>query len=97
MVEMDKISILPETTLLCQELKLDPLGLIASGALLIVCPAEDSARIIVALDAEGIPASVIGRIWERAKGVKLIKQGKVEDLPFFRRDEVARLFEGGSS
>lgn len=94
LVEMEKISILPETALLCRELKLDPLGLIASGALLIVVPPGDSPRIITSLKAEGISASVIGKVWEREKGVKLIRQGKVEDLPLFSRDEVARLFEG---
>lgn len=94
LVEMEKISVLPETALLCRELKLDPLGLIASGALLIVVPPGDSPRIIASLKAEGISASVIGKVWEREKGVKLIRQGKVEDLPLFSRDEVARLFEG---
>jgi hydrogenase expression/formation protein HypE len=95
-VEMEKISILPETALLCQELKLDPLGLIASGALLIVAPEGSSTKIIAGLKTEGIPASIIGKIWESEKGVKLIQQGKVEDLPFFDRDEVARLFAGGN-
>ena len=97
LVEMEKISILPETALLCRELQLDPLGLIASGALLIVSPPEDSGRILEALKAEGVPASVIGRIRESEKGVKLLNQGETADLPFFSRDEVARLFEGGGA
>ena len=95
LVEMEKISILPETALLCRELQLDPLGLIASGALLIVSSPEDSCQIREALMAEGISASVIGRIRESEKGVKLLSQGKIVDLPFFNRDEVARLFERG--
>ncbi len=95
MVETEKIMILPETALLCEQLKLDPLGLIASGALLIVAPEGDSTKIIGALQAEGIPATVIGKIWESGKGVKLRHQGEVDDLPFFRRDEVARLLAGG--
>jgi hydrogenase maturation factor len=94
-VEMEKIMILPETALLCQHLNLEPLGLIASGALLIVAPQGDSKRIITALEAEGISSAVIGKIWESEKGVKLSKQGRVEDLPFFHRDEVARLFGRG--
>jgi hydrogenase expression/formation protein HypE len=96
MVEMEKIMILPETALLCRQLKLEPLGLIASGALLIVAQEGDSTKIIAALQAEGIPAAVIGKIWEREKGVKLRQQGKVNDLPFFHRDELARLFAGGT-
>ncbi len=97
LVEREKILILPETALLCRKLRLDPLGLIASGALLIVAPEGDAAKILARLAAEGIPASVIGKVWEKEKGVKMIQEGKVEDLPFFDRDEVARLFAGGGS
>jgi hydrogenase maturation factor len=97
LVEKEKILILPETALLCRELKLDPLGLIASGALLIVAPEGESARILAALEAEGIPVSVIGKIWEREKGVKLMQEGRAEDLPSFERDELARFLGGGGS
>jgi len=97
LVEREKILILPETALLCRELKLDPLGLIASGALLIVAPQGESARILAALGAEGIPVSVIGKIWEREKGVKMMQEGRVEDLPSFDRDELARFLGGGGS
>lgn len=93
-VEMEKIPILPETSLLCRTLGLDPLGLIASGALLIVVPQGESARVLEALKKEGIAAAVIGKIRERGEGVKLRRGGQQEDLPFFERDEVARLFEG---
>jgi len=96
-VEMEKILIFPETTLLCQKLNLDPLGLIASGALLIVAPEGISSKIISALQGERIPATLIGKIWEREKGVKLWRKGKVEELPFFHQDEVARLLTEGSS
>jgi hydrogenase maturation factor len=95
LVEMDQIPVLPETVLLCEKLKLAPLGLLASGALLIAAAAKDSERVIRALAAEGISASVIAKVWERDQGVKLAKRGKIIDLPAFARDEVARLFEGG--
>jgi hydrogenase expression/formation protein HypE len=97
MVEMERIFILPETAVLCQKLRLNPLGLIASGALLIAAPEREAAKIIAALQAAGIPASVIGKIQEQEKGVKLVRQGKVEDLPVFSRDEVARFFERNES
>jgi hydrogenase maturation factor len=93
-VEMDQIHVLPETALLCEKLKLAPLGLLASGALLIAAAAKDSEAIIRALSAEGISASVIAKVWERDQGVKLAERGEIHDLPSFARDEVARLFEG---
>jgi hydrogenase maturation factor len=94
LVEMEKITFFPETQILCQKLKLDPLGLLASGALLIAVAAGESEKVITALKIEGISASIIGKIWEREKGVKLLKEGRIKDMPSFDRDEVARLFEG---
>ncbi len=93
-VEMGKIIVFPETEILCRKLKLDPLGLLASGALLIAVAEGESEKVITALKTEGISASIVGKIWEREKGVKLVKEGGVEDMPSFERDEVARLFEG---
>jgi hydrogenase maturation factor len=92
LIEMERITILPETALLCQELRLDPLGLLASGALLIAASEGEAPKIITALQAAGISASVIGKILEKEKGVKLMRQGQVEDLPVFSRDELARFF-----
>ncbi len=94
-VEREEISVFPETDLLCQKLKIDPLGLIASGALLIVVPPEDSPRVVRALRKKGIAAKVIGKTWKKERGVKMRVAGKLRNLPVFARDEVARLFEEG--
>jgi hydrogenase maturation factor len=96
-VEMNPIAVLPETKVLCAKLKLAPLGLLASGALLIAVEAKDSPRVIQALAAEGVSAWVIGKVWEKEKGVKLAETGRIFDLPSFARDEVARLFEEGNA
>ena len=87
----DRIVILPETDRLCREFDLDPLGLLASGALLIAAAASDTDRLISALQKEGITAAVIataktgrGVCWERGSA-----------LPRFDRDEVTRLFPDG--
>ena len=93
MIRKEAIPVLPETALLCQEFGLDPLGVIASGSLLITLPPEDSAPVIAALEEAGIAAAVIGRVWERERGVKLEMGGELVDLPRFERDEIARLFE----
>ncbi len=94
LVWKEKIFVYPETETLCRELNLDPLGLLASGALLIAAAAEDSPRIISALRRESIRAEVIGqfRAWE--KGVKLMEKGKRKNMPTFERDEAARVLEG---
>jgi hydrogenase expression/formation protein HypE len=93
-VERDKISVFPETETLCRKLALDPLGLIASGALLITAPPRDADRIKEVLRREGIPAESIGKTWEKEKGIKIITGTQIRDLPVFPRDEIARFFEG---
>ena len=91
-VDSDAISVLPECAAICEALGLDPLGLIASGALLAAVAPGDSAAIVGALGDEGIPAAVIGRATDRHQDVKLYKTGKPAEFPRFARDEIARYF-----
>lgn len=95
LIEMERITVLPETALLCQELRLNPLGLLASGALVIAAPEGEAPKIMSALQEAGISAAVIGKILEKEKGIKMMQQGQVKNLPIFSRDEVARFFERG--
>lgn len=94
-LEIDEtaIPVLPETRILCERLGLDPLGLIASGALLLVVEPEDAPAILAALERDGIPAVCIGRVVERARGIVLRGERGERPLPRFERDEIARLFE----
>jgi hydrogenase maturation factor len=93
LVEKEKIPVFPETEILCRELALDPLGLIASGALLIAAPPRGAKRIKEALRREGIQVETIGKIWEKEKGIKILTGGQIQELPVFPRDEIARFFE----
>jgi hydrogenase expression/formation protein HypE len=92
-VEQDAIPILPETTTLCEALGLNPLGLIASGALLIVAPPDDAVEIQTALEDQNIPAARIGQVVKRDEGVKLRSPEGTRPLPRFDQDEITRLFE----
>ncbi|MFQ6115348.1 MAG: AIR synthase family protein [bacterium] len=91
-IEFDKIRILPEAKLLCEQYGLDPLGVIASGALLMTAEKAASAKIVHALKAQDIEAQVIGRIVEAEKGVKLVINNDSYDLPRFERDEILKIF-----
>ena len=93
-VDETRLNILPETALLCAEFGFDPLGLIASGSLLMALAPEDSPGVLASLRRAGIAASVIGKVVDRAEGLRLIRHGRPEPLPVFERDEIARLFEG---
>jgi len=93
LINEEGIEILPETRLLCANYGLDPLGVIASGSLLVVLSPEDSARVIEKLAEAGIAAAVIGKVVAREAGLKLVAGGVAGDLPYFERDEIAKLFE----
>ncbi|MDO4300057.1 MAG: AIR synthase family protein [Clostridia bacterium] len=60
-----KIPVLEETAIICSRLGVNPLKLISSGSMLIVC--ENSEEMINALESEGIKATVIGKIVENDK------------------------------
>jgi len=94
-LEIDEtaIPVLPETAALCAQFGLDPLGVIASGALLIACPPTETEAILSALDGEGIQASRLGRAVDQGCGCFLIGPDSKRPLPTFPRDEIARLFE----
>jgi hydrogenase expression/formation protein HypE len=91
-IDASKVIIYPETQSLCHALKLDPWGLIASGALLITTAPEGSNSVIDALSSAQIPATVIGKITEPEDGLQRIVEGATEPLPTFERDEIARLY-----
>jgi hydrogenase maturation factor len=93
LLEEDKIPILPECQAICDSLGLDPLGLLASGALVISLPPSHTARLLQTLKDIGIEASVIGRIVEAEEGLKMRTATGVQDLPQFERDELARFLD----
>jgi hydrogenase expression/formation protein HypE len=92
-VDQAALPILPETRTLCARLGLDPLGLIASGALLLAVAPGDAAAILAALQEAGIAAARIGQVVARKRGVVLRRATGERPMPRFERDEIARLFE----
>jgi hydrogenase maturation factor len=68
------------------------MGVIASGALLIVTAPEDATQVLAAIRQAGVEASVIGTMRPREEGRKIRVGGEVRDLPAFERDEIAKLF-----
>ncbi len=92
-VDLDAVPVLPEGKRLCAEFGLDPLGTIASGALIAVTPPEQVSRLCAALEAAGYPARAIGRARPPEEGLWAIREGQRQPLPRFAVDEIARLFE----
>ena len=90
----EKIPVLAETRAFSEVLRFDPLGLIASGALLIVVTARSAPRLLSAFARRGIAAAVIGEVRPRGEGIKIIEDGRVKPLRVPKRDEIARLLGG---
>ena len=91
-IEEGSVPLLPECEAVCQALGLDPLGLLASGALLITLAAGDVPALLAALERENISGFEIGQMLAPDEGLILIGyQGEVA-LPQFSRDELARYF-----
>jgi hydrogenase maturation factor len=85
------IPVLAPTKKLCAHLGLDPMGLIASGALLLAAPQKSAPLIIKALENKGIPATVIGTVLGLGPGVSIRKGNKLAPLPLPERDEITRI------
>lgn len=83
-VELEAIPILPECRAICAALELDPLGLLASGALLAAVDAGTAEEHLRRLGEAGIPAVRIGEI---------VETSRQRALPVFGRDELARYLE----
>lgn len=90
-VDGDAIPILPECRALCAAFGLDPLGLIASGALLVVVRPDDLPALAAAYERAAIAWARIGTITERSQGLRLVRGGRAQPLPRFDQDEVTKL------
>lgn len=91
-VERGAIPIAEETRRLCRFFGLDPLGVIASGALLIAVAPEETTSLCAALGRAGISARVIARAVPADEGLTLIADDGLRPLPRFDQDEITRIF-----
>lgn len=89
----DKIDFLPDSKGLCGIYGLDPLGTITSGSLVVTADPENAGKVLQAYRESGLKASVIGTVKEESFGVKIIKDGALEDLQWSEKDEITRIFE----
>jgi hydrogenase expression/formation protein HypE len=92
-IDRDRIMVLPEGRALCEAYGLDPLGTIASGALLMTLAPGDAAIVVHALARESIDCHFIGQVVDRAQGVMLVDGTRSWPMPAFPQDEITRLFK----
>ena len=81
------------TRTLCDMFRLNPLGIISSGAMLIASEPERGEAICRALGIAGINADIIGKFLPPEHGLWLEDTtGTQQPLPIFETDEIAKLF-----
>jgi hydrogenase maturation factor len=91
-IDRARIHLFPETVAFCAALDLDPLGLIASGALLVAAAPGESEGMVAALAADGIGAQVIGKVVDGPPEVRTATEAGLQPFPAFERDELAKVF-----
>jgi len=91
-VDLEKVLIYKESRILCREFGMDPLGTIASGALLLAVPPSDPLPLQKAFRRNSIPLEVIGRVKKGpARVLRVDRKGRkeLEPLP---RDEILKTY-----
>lgn len=94
-VEREAIPILPACQVICQALDLNPLGLIASGCLIITLSPEETPKLLAAFANSGKEAARIGQVAKAEREIKIIEDGEEHNLPVSEQDEVARFLSQG--
>lgn len=91
-VDMASIPVFPATQKICDILKINPLGLISSGCLLIACQKESVQELLARLEKAGILATAIAVFTnENAGQATPTETGR--QWPAFEVDEIARILQ----
>lgn len=90
-INLNSIPIIPEGKKLCEIFKLDPLQVIASGALLLSVNEQDCEPLITLFKSNNIQASKIGN-FTKEKGYKIIIDGVLKDLEYSEKDQITKIF-----
>lgn len=91
-VDLDQIPVPPLAGDLCAAFGLDPLGTIASGALLAAAPPDRVDALLALWQGMGWPATVIGALRPVAEGLRATRHGHPTPLPEFPADEIVKLW-----
>jgi hydrogenase expression/formation protein HypE len=92
-VARERIRVLPETLAIAGALGLDPMHLLASGALLIAVAPAGVTKVMAALADRAIDVAAIGEVGPAAGGLTISEGDRVSRLGVKERDEIARVWE----
>jgi hydrogenase maturation factor len=87
----DRVKIYDETKQLCAKLGLDPMFLLASGAMIVIAPSDETVKIVKAIRNLKLDASVIGSTVDQGEGVYFIQSGQKVQMKGFQPDEILKV------
>jgi hydrogenase maturation factor len=95
-IDREAVPVLPETAALAAALDLDPLGMLASGSLLVAADPSSVERLVAACTSVGVRLTLIGEVTDRNGRCTLRAGGDESELPVYESDEVARALSGAT-
>ncbi len=90
-IEAERIPVLPETESICGAYGLNPIGLIASGMLILTAAPASVAALSERLDGIGVTCTPIGVVTSAKEGRLLVSGASVNELPYFAVDELTKI------
>ena len=86
LIDSDKLPVSPVQEQICKVFGLDYRYSIGAGAMIIACRRTASQPIIDRLSRVGIPCAEVGVLTDRSTGIRLIENGREQDLPYYDED-----------
>ena len=90
-VDGEAIALVPLGERFCAALGLDPLGLIASGCLLVAVPKAESDQLVAAATKADIPAAIIATALPASAGLTITTAGQTHPLPRYDQGELTKV------
>jgi hydrogenase expression/formation protein HypE len=93
-VHLEDIPVIDCARKILSVFSIDPLGALASGSLIVCCKPENAKDILSAWEDSGISGALIGTMTTSPERI-LYRNGKPENLPEFKADEITKAFKPG--
>ena len=86
LINSERLPVSPVQEQVCKIFGLDSRYCIGAGAMVIACRKKAVHHIIDRLGAAGIPCVEVGMLTDRSTGIKLIEDGRMQDMPYYDED-----------
>ena len=92
-IDINAINFVSDFKEVCETLNINPLGVISSGCLLMICEEKDSLSIVNKLNLSGINGKIIGKTTKSLNRNIIKTDGSKEKLERFDQDEIIKIFD----